>query len=275
MAPARPQHRLRPGEEDFQYDLETVLRSNFMDARKPLDRLLRYERVLDTQRGWTPLAFEGARVVEVGCGPLLGWGPIAAYLGAARYVVAEPRLRHEVLRADAVRTRYFLPLHQQLEAVYARNVPFDEFLDRIAGRIEVHVSPIETCPLPPGSADIVVSQTVLQHVRDLDGALGVIAGASHEATRQLHAVNFTDHHTGPGDPFREIYRIEPDAYFSRDDLLNLKRPSEILAAFRRAGLPVDLVPYYRDADIETRTLASYWRRFDLDDLAIQIAFFAR
>jgi hypothetical protein len=44
-----------------------------MDGRKPIDRLLRYERVLQTKIDWTPLDFAGKQLVELRCGPLLGW----------------------------------------------------------------------------------------------------------------------------------------------------------------------------------------------------------
>ena len=44
--------------------------------------LLRQEAVVRRAMGWEPLDFAGKRVVEVGCGPLGGYGPLAIFCGA-------------------------------------------------------------------------------------------------------------------------------------------------------------------------------------------------
>jgi len=266
--------RLRPGEEDFKYDLKSVLGRPFhMDARKPVDRFLRYERVLGAKSSWSPLDFEGKRMVEIGCGPLFGWGPIAVYLGADEYLCIEPRFRPEVIESDVVWTRFFLPFHQQLDALFDRGIDFMEFVDRIRSRIRIEPVAIEDCVNVVDSFDIVFSNGVLNHIADLEHAVEWIQQVSHASTRQFHVVNFTDHMSPPDDPFREIYRIDPKDYFAQDSLLNLKRPSEIAALFERAGITVTMVPYYVDRDIETRTLSPYWSRFAASDLAVQIGFF--
>jgi hypothetical protein len=244
-----------------------------MDARKPVDRFLRYERVLQAKIPWTPLEFDGKRVVEIGCGPLLGWGPIAVYLGANEYVCIEPRYREEVLESDVVWTHFFLPFHQQLDALFGRGTDFDDFVDRVRTRIRVEPVAIENFTGVGGTADIVFSNGVLNHVAGLERAIESIQRISHDSTRQFHVVNFTDHMSPPDDPFREIYRLDPAEYFAHDSLLNLKRPSEIAMLFRNAGIPVTIVPYYVDHAIGSRALAPYWTRFDRSDLAIQIAFF--
>lgn len=244
-----------------------------MDARRVVDRFLRYERVLQKKIAWTPLDFDGKRLLEIGSGPLLGLGPIAVYLGAIEYVSVEPNYQPAVLESDVVWTRFFLPLHQQLDALFDLGIDFNEFVNRIRSRIRVEPAPIEACIDVVNTADIVFSNGVLNHVAGLERAVGRIRQISHPSTRQFHVVNFTDHMSPPDNPFREIYRLDPKDYFAQDSLLNLKRPSEIAALFDRAGLPVTMVPYYVDQDIETRTLAPYWKRFSASDLAVQIAFF--
>jgi len=266
--------RLKPGEEDFPYDLESILGNPFhMDARRPVDRLLRYERVLEAKTAWTPLDFEGKRVLEIGCGPLLGWGPIAVYLGSTEYVCIEPRYRSEVLESDVVWTRFFLPLYQQLDALFDRGISFDDFADRVRSRIQVDPVAIKDCTRAGGMADIVVSNGVLHHIAELDSALDRIKHLSHASTRQFHVIHFNDHMSPPDTPFREIYRQDPAEYFARDSLLNLKRPSEISALFDRMSIPVTVIPYIVDQAIEPYDLAPYWTQFDKSDLAIQIAFF--
>ena len=271
----KPGHtRLQPGEEDFQYDLETILQTaHHMDARRLIDRYLRYERVLQTKSAWTPLDFDGKRAVEIGCGPLLGVGPVAVYLGATEYVCIEPRYRPEVLESDEVWTRFFLPLHQQLDALFNRKMDFDEFADRVRSRIRIEPVAIEEYTRTAAKVDIVFSNGVLQHIADLDRALDRIRHISHGSTRQFHVVNFTDHVSPPDAPFREIYRMDPAEYFEHDSLLNLKRPSEVGAMFHGVGIPVSVVPYITDLPAGSCGQVPYWKQFDASDLAVQIAFF--
>ena len=274
-APRQPGHkRLQPGERDFQYDLESVLgHPVHMDARRVVDRYLRYERVLQAKSDWIPVDFDGKRVLEIGCGPLLGAGPIAVYLGSTEYICVEPNLQPEVLQSDEIQTRFFLPFFQQLDALFGRGISFDEFLDRLHSMIVIDTLPLEERARSGEPVDVVFSNGVLQHIGDLDSAVNAIQQLSHASTRQFHVVNFTDHGSPPNDPFREIYRLQPAEYFKHDSLLNLKRPSEIAGLFREAGIPVTLIPYIADEPAGTGTMAPYWSRFDASDLAIQIAFF--
>ena len=76
-----------------------------MDARRPIDRLCPYQRILRERVDWREIEFESKTIVEIGCGPLLGWGPIATYLGCERYVCIEPRLQLSVVTSDAIARR--------------------------------------------------------------------------------------------------------------------------------------------------------------------------
>jgi hypothetical protein len=238
-----------------------------------VDRFLRYERVLQKKSVWTPLDFDGKRLLEIGCGPLLGVGPIAVYLGAIEYVSAEPNYQPSVLESEVVWKRFFLPLHQQLDALFDRGISFEEFVDRVRSRIVVDTVAFENYTRAGDMFDVVYSNGVLQHISDLDSAVDVIKRLSHASTRQFHVVNFTDHVSLPDDPFREIYRLDPEDYFEHDSLLNLKRPTEVADMFRQSGIPVTMVPYIADQPARSDTMASYWSRFDASDLAVQIAFF--
>jgi hypothetical protein len=271
----RPGHkRLQPGEEDFRYDLQSILGNAIhIDGRRVVDRFLRYERVLQVKSSWTPLDFEGKRVLEIGSGPLLGAGPIAVYLGATEYVCIEPRYQPEVLESNEVWTRFFLPLYQQLDVLFERGISFEEFTGRIRSRIQTDAVAIEDCTRAGNQMDVVYSNGVLQHIADLERAVDLIKQVSHAQTRQFHVVNFTDHVSPPDDPFREIYSLDPAEYFEHDSLLNLIRPSEIAGLFQQAGIPVNLVPYIADRPAATSTMAPYWSRFGAADLAVQIAFF--
>jgi hypothetical protein len=266
--------RLLPGEEDFQYDLESILRNAVhTDARRVVDRFLRYERVLQKNSNWTPLGFSGKHVVEIGCGPLLGIGPIAIYCGSPEYTCIEPRYRPEVLESDLIWKRFFLPLFQQLDVIFDRGISYNEFVDRVWSAINVEIVPIEEFNHFAAKADIVYSNGVLQHILNLENAISQIQLMSHAMTRQFHVVNFTDHASLPDDPFREIYELDPSEYFEHDFLLNLKRPTEIASMFHKSNIPVMQVNYICDETAVPDNVAPYWSRFDTSDLAVQIAFF--
>ena len=267
-------NRLKPGEEDFKYNLQRILgHAVHMDPRRVLDRFLRYERLLQMKSKWTPLDFDGKQILEIGCGPMLGIAPIAVYLGATRCVCIDPRFQAEVLESDEVWNRFFLQLYQQLDALFDRGIGYDEFADRVRSRIQINAVKIEEHTETGDPVDVVYSNSVLQHIGDLDGAMAMIRQVSDASTRQLHVVNFSDHFSPPDDPFREMYRLDPDEYFEHDSLLNLKRPSEIAELFNDAGIPVSIVPYISNQSAVPGVMAPYWSRFDESDLAIQIAFF--
>jgi len=65
--------------------------------------LLRQEAVIRRHRPWDPLEFEGARVVEIGCGPLAGYGPLAIFCGASSFASAEPEWDADLFFSPAVR----------------------------------------------------------------------------------------------------------------------------------------------------------------------------
>lgn len=267
--------KLTTGSTDFMYDLETVTRSPFhMDARRPIDRLDRYQRVLRRRHDWHDLDFEGKTVVEVGCGPLLGWGPIATYLGCRRYVCVDPRLQPAVVHSGLVARRFFLPMLRQLEALYGRGIELDTYLERLSRCVEPVTREFAATPPVAGPVDLVFSNNVLQHVHDLDGFLDGVRAVSGAATRQLHIVHFTDHESPPDRPFDAIYSVSPRAYLARRALVNLKRPSEVAAAFDRHGIGVTLVPYIVGDQPDPARLDPHWRQFTAEDLAIEIAFYA-
>ena len=259
---------------DFVYDFETVTGSLYhMDARRPIDRLLRYQKLLGNRMAWKDLEFEGKEILEFGCGPLLGWAPIATYLGCERYFCVEPGLREELVRSKEVTRRFFLPMYYQLDALFERGLSFEQFKTRLFERMQPMSQPLEHCQLPDKHVDLVYSNGVIQHVSDLENCFRQIQRISRPDTRQFHVIHFADHHSPPDRPFDAIYSVSPEEYLVTRSLLNLKRPSEILALFERHGLDVKLVPYYRDERFSDKNLHPYWRRFSPDDLSIQFAFF--
>lgn len=269
--------RLSPGEEDFSYDLDTVLRGPHshlhLDGRRLIDRLLRYETVLQKKSAWQPLDFSGRRVIELGCGPLAGIGPIGVYLGADSYQCVEPSFRREVIEHDEVWVRFFLPLYQQLDAIYDRGLSFDQFRRRVLSNIQVHTTTLDRSGIPANHADIVITNGVLQHILPIEQTIRDIRTVSGSGCRQFHNVNFTDHVSPPDRPFAQLYNRSADEYFKVDSLLNLKRASDYQAMFEAAGIDVDFIPYYSDSAFSAQGIDPYWRKYADADLAVQIGFF--
>jgi SAM-dependent methyltransferase len=266
--------KLRTGSADFDYGLQTVLRSpHHMDARRPIDRFFRYQRVLRNQIPWQDLQLEGKTVLEIGSGPLLGWAPLAVYLGCERYYCVEPRMRFEPLGCKEIEARFLLPMHQQLEALFERRLAFADFKKRLRDRTRCLHQVFERCQLPDAKVDLLFSNNVLQHVADVESCFEQMRRVCRPSTQQFHVIHFTDHESPPDRPFDVIYSRSPKQYFETRSLLNLKRPSEVLELFERNGMHVRLVPYYRDEAFSMREVHPDWRRFESGDLDIQIAFF--
>ena len=60
--------------------------------------LLRQEAVVRRAMPWEPLNFDGRRVVEIGCGPLGGFGPLAIFLRRGRVRERRAGMGSELVR---------------------------------------------------------------------------------------------------------------------------------------------------------------------------------
>lgn len=130
----------------------------------PLYRLLRPERAAgDDDNVWWQEVFDAyaflpkdvGDYIELGCGPYTNTRLVLKGREAQRVVCSDP-----------------------LAAAYVQ-FP-DRWLSKAAaaGEVEIDTHPIEDCPYPPGSFDVVVLINVLDHVRDaalcLETAIGLL-----------------------------------------------------------------------------------------------------
>lgn len=102
-------------------------------------------------------SFDNKAVLELGCGPLLGWGPLVLFFGA-----------------DVVKQQYFIPMRQELVANFGELLPFDEWFYRIQSRsqkMDLNGSSV---------IDITLSNSVLQHVpvEELKTLIGQLSQAA-------------------------------------------------------------------------------------------------
>jgi len=259
--------------------VEAVMASaKHMDETKLIDRLFRYQRVITNrlaQEGetWPWLDFEGRRVLEVGSGPLLGWGPLAVFLGCASYTCVEPTFEGEILTSEQIWQSYFWPHFSQLRVVLGGTMSGVAFREQVLAKIEAVSAPLERAGLKTSAYDLVLTNSVLEHVMDLDGFFGELRRVLRPDCRHFHAVDFGNH-TEADDPFEGVYDQEPNEYFRiRPDHLNLKRPPEIEALFERHRMAVNLLPYLEHQDHPWDRLTPYWQRFSREELCLRVGFF--
>ena len=81
---------------------------------------------------WEPLDFDGRRVVEIGCGPLGGFGPLAIFCGATEFESAEPEWDADLFEAPEVVDKYHFIFYADLVALYGPRMDFAEFRKRSA-----------------------------------------------------------------------------------------------------------------------------------------------
>ncbi|MDA0786586.1 MAG: hypothetical protein O3B37_09875 [Proteobacteria bacterium] len=233
--------------------------------------LARQEAIVAQHQPWGPLDFEGKRVVEIGCGPLAGFGPLAIFRGAASFESAEPEWDPALLRDPSVVDTYLRIFHADLVALYGPRMDFATFRDALATRLSIHPCGFEVAPID-GAVDIVLSQSVLEHVFPLDDTVAKLAAIQIARTRFLHLVDFGNHYP-TASPFDGLYERPPEAYIrQRGQAINLLRAPDIADSFAAHGISAVLIPARKLADHASGTVDGWWReRYDDDALFTQLA----
>lgn len=236
--------------------------------------LLRQEAVVRRHMDWAPLAFEGRRVVEIGCGPLAGFGPLVLFCGAESFESAEPDWDPALLHDPAVVEGYLRVFHADLVALYGPRMDFAAFRTALDRRMRIHRGGFEAAPIQ-GPVDVVLSQSVLEHVFPLEPTIARLAAIQGPQTRSLHLVNLGNHYPTPN-PFAGLYAQTPADYVRRrGKAINLLRAPDIGEAFRAGGLAVEVVPARVLAGSDLGPVHPWWReRYDEAALSIQLALVA-
>lgn len=244
-------------------------------------RGIRFAELLDRQEAiaarhlaWQPLDFEGRRVVEIGCGPLAGFGPLAIFRGATRFESAEPEWDPALLRDPGVVDTYLRVFHADLVALYGPRMDFATFREALDARLSIHRCGFEAAPIE-GSVDIVLSQSVLEHVFPLDDTVAKLAAIQTSQTRFLHLVDFGNHYP-TASPFDGLYEQPPEAYIrQRGKAINLLRAPDVTGLFDAHGIDATLIPTRKLPDHASGQIGEWWReRYDDDALFTQLALVA-
>ena len=236
--------------------------------------LLRQEAVVRSHMPWEPVQFEGRRVVEIGCGPLAGYGPLAIFCGAVSFESAEPEWDAGLFASDEISRRYLRILHTDLVDLYGPRMDFASFRRALAERLRIYRSGFEIAPIQ-GPVDIVLSQSCLEHVFPIEATLDKLAAIQTEHTRSLHLIDFGNHYPS-GNPFDGLYDQPPAEYImQRGKAMNLLRVTDIAKLFAERGLRARVISARKFAGSFPGIVHPWWReRYDDDALFTQHALVA-
>lgn len=225
------------------------------------------QKVVRQHRRWEDLSFDGAHVVEVGCGPLGGFGPLAVFCGAASFQSAEPEWDPTLFYSENVAEVYLRTFHADLVALYGPRMDFATFRTALGTRLNVHTTSFESAPISK-PVDVVLSQSCLEHVFPLEATVRKLASIQSPATRFLHHVDYGNHYP-TANPFDGLYDAPPDVYLARrGTAINLLRAPDTLKLFQAHGIPATLIAQ-RVIEHRTARLHPWWREH-YDDAALSI-----
>jgi hypothetical protein len=236
--------------------------------------LLRQEAIVRRHMPWEPLDFEGRRVVEVGCGPLAGYGPLAVFCGAMRFESADPEWDERLFSSDEIAERYLRTFHADLVGLYGQRMDFAQFRQALAEKLLIHRCGFETAHIER-PVDIVLSQSCLEHLFPIEKALDKLAAIQTPATRSLHLVDFGNHYPTVN-PFDGLYDCPPTEYIRRRGAaINLLRAPDVAALFANRGIQVRMIVSREISGPLPKKPNAWWcERYDDDALQTQLALFA-
>tara|TARA_B100000315_G_C14582291_1_gene591125 strand:- start:364 stop:1242 length:879 start_codon:yes stop_codon:yes gene_type:complete len=255
----------------FNYSLNSILQNKkHLRTDYLIDRWERYFRVIENNTGDKYLKnkfnFQGKKILELGCGPLFGWGPIAIFLGAATYYFHEPALNDmEVKLSKELKERYFLPLYLELKSEFPINISFSEFYDKVMSKC----LPMDFNNV--NNIDLILSNSVLEHIpfKGLNSLLSGVHKTCNEKALYMHAVDFGSHGKG-GSGFGSLYRNSKN---NTDPMLNLLRKSDIEKCLIDNGFSLMYSIIYRSEDIDRNNIAPSWSDYSDIDLSSKVVFF--
>ena len=253
------------GKPYFAYWRSQVARnSKYNDPARIIDRLLRYEKIMGNE-----IPFEGRRVLEIGAGPGLGWVFCALALGAERVYVLEPAFDPSLL-VDL--SGYLKEHHRYVYRVFGRVSVLEDLLRN--GQVNIITNDASHTGLPDGAIDLILSNSVLEHIHNLDDVVKELHRISHPRCVQYHFVDLTDHYKGD-DPFSHLYPFHPDylrRLFARRGLpINLLRASDLGVIFSRYFKVKQTVFFENGSCSSVRQAHNWWKnRYSSDELGIEM-----
>ena len=253
----------------WDYSLNWVLKSQkHMNPKNNLELWERYLRVLVASNHKDlrqEISFENKAVLELGAGPLLGFGPIALFHGAKRFFYLEPGIVKAVVCSKEVKTRYFVPMYEELIANYGSKMGFDTWYERITQ--EALPANIEEL----SGIDLLLSNSVLEHIpkSELHSVLGKLNRLCAPAAWFLHAIDFGPH--GTSDSLQSFYETINRESVTNRSIINFLRFSEVEAAIRKAQFNIMAKVVYKRDKIYKQSVHTSWNSYPLEDLSVRVA----
>lgn len=236
--------------------------------------LLRQEAIVRRHMPWQPLDFSNKRVIEVGCGPLAGYGPLAIFCGAQSFESAEPEWDPELFFSAPVQDKYLRTFHADLCGLFGPRMAFADFVAALRAGLKIETCGFERSAIV-GPVDIVLSQSVLEHVFPLEATVAKLAQIQSPQTRFLHLVDFGNHYP-TSSPLQGLYEQPAEAYIARRGrAINCLRAPDVSRLFAKHGIPARLIASRVIEDGPPGKVHPWWReRYDDAALNTQLALVA-
>ena len=256
------------GDSRFDYSIRKVRATAKHNAPTlVIDRLLRYQRALGHD-----IDFANKRVLELGAGPVLGWALTGLALGAQHYTVLDPSFNDDLIDAMA---RYFNDHRRWLALAFGEVASPRDLLN--SNRLQIVRAPGDRTGFTDGSVDLILSNSVIEHVLNVDELVAELDRITAPGSVQYHFVDFSDHRAQI-DRFAALYGHDPeeirDLYRVRGLHVNLLRASDIEASFTQR-FAVERTVFLANANQRSvRHPSDWWAdNYHRDDLSIEVAAF--
>lgn len=252
----------------WDYSLAAVVRNpKHMNTKLEIERWERMWRICklrDRSELEGHFDFQGKVVLEVGCGPVLGVGPIALFRGAKNFLYKEPGLVRGALESKEIKQAYFAPLHSELVANYGDLMAFEQWYSKVIDLSR----PFQIDTAYP--VDLTVSHSVLEHIPR--SIIENFVKELYEATKPggwfVHIVDFGPHGHGDG----QMVSLYKSDWQKELPNLNLFRKSDIENTLRGAGFEINASLPYKLDQLGDAYIHDTWRKYSSDDLAHRVVF---
>ena len=256
----------------LQYSKQEIYSPKNQRSQRLFDFLNRYETVLQRVHRWNKLDFRNKNVLEIGCGPMLGWAPLAIFRGARHVDCVEIMYNPKVMESEEIAKGYFLNVWRDLSVVYGNEAySSEQFLGDLHEKVTIHPCYFLDAKLND-KWDISLSNSCFEHVTSLEDNVQYLKETSKDGCRYIHLVDFGNHNGQKKHPLESMYDRTPDEYvkaFGR--AINLHRPPDILRMFREAGFNAVLTPLYDARDSFPDQINNWWiERYDEEDLFTRV-----
>ncbi len=238
---------------------KSILQALKKRPQAPYDFLNRYENILKNAIKWNELDFENKTVMELGCGPHLGFGPLAIYLGAKRFIAVDPAANRNIYNSKKLIDKYFRLAFKDYKGIFRKEISFSDFFQEQKNKTVFYT---DTKSIPKdqySSIDIQLSNSCLEHIQDLEDVLYDLKKLMAPNGRYIHAIDFGNH-MQTNNPFIGIYNSTPSKFkIEHGSKINLIPPSKMLNMFTKTGFnnPI-LVPYYYYEENFELNIDKFW-----------------